>query len=112
MGDTMVVSDTTARGLLMLSLRPRPMLIPTSYTVVLDTPDTMDLDMLDTMDWDTMVVSDTMARGLLMLRPIPTLSTGTRIRTETPRIRRSSRIRIRIPRRILLRQVDYIKIFQ
>merc|ERR1712080_740658 len=33
--DTMVVSDTTARGLLMLSLRPRPMLIPTSYTVVL-----------------------------------------------------------------------------
>merc|ERR1712080_556125 len=88
MGDTMVVSDTTARGLLMLSLRPRPMLIPTSYTAVLDTPDTMALDTLDTMvldtldtldtvDSDTAVSVDTTARGLLMLRLRLILTTPT-----------------------------------
>merc|ERR1712050_382689 len=65
--DTMAMdSDTsTARGLLMLSLRLR--LILTTDMVLdtdtaLDTPDTL----------DTMADSDTTARGLLMLRPIPT----------------------------------------
>merc|ERR1712002_882185 len=53
-------SDTTARGLLMLSLRPR--LIPTTLV-------------------DTMVDmgSDTMARGLLMLRLIPTTMVDTMV---------------------------------
>merc|ERR1712080_555574 len=83
--DTMVVSDTTARGLLMLSLRPRPMLIPTSYTVVLDTPDTMVLDTLDTMDTvdsDTTVSVDTTAGGLLMLRLRLILTTPTDMDTD------------------------------
>merc|ERR1711890_94085 len=67
----------TARGLLMLSLRPRPRLILTTDTdTVLDTLDTI-LDTLDTIDSDTMVVSDTTARGLLMLRPIPMFTTDT-----------------------------------
>merc|ERR1712080_428706 len=99
-------------------------ILTTDTDTVLDTLDTI-LDTLDTIDSDTMVVSDTTARGLLMLRPIPSLlriRTGTpricwtpRIRTGTPpRLCWTSRIRIRtrIPRRILLRQVDYIKIFQ
>merc|ERR1719184_789874 len=68
-------SDTpfTARGLLMLRLRPRLILT----TMVLDT----DLDMLDTLDTpdtsDTMADSDTTARGLLMLslKPRPILTT-------------------------------------
>merc|ERR550519_175081 len=69
----MVIDSSTARGRLRPSLRPRPMLIPTSYTdmdMVLD----MDMDMvLDTVDTvDTMVMdSDTTARGLLMLMPMP-----------------------------------------
>merc|ERR1711955_105070 len=51
-------SDITARGLLMLRL------IPTFFTVVLVTLDTLDTDTLDTMAMD----SDTStARGLLML---------------------------------------------
>merc|ERR1712080_130551 len=82
MGDTMVVSDTTARGLLLLSLRPRPMLIPTSYTVVLDTPDTMVLDTLDTMVLDTPVSVDTTARGLPMLRLRLILTTPTDMDTD------------------------------
>merc|ERR1712080_696041 len=64
--DTMVVSDTTARGLLMLNLRPRPMLIPTSYTVDSDTP----------------VSVDTTARGLLMLRLRLILTTPTDMDTD------------------------------
>merc|ERR1719348_656341 len=53
-------SDTTARGLLMLSLRPR--LIPTT---LVDT--TVDMGL------------DTMARGLLMLRLIPTTMVDTMV---------------------------------
>merc|ERR1712000_390445 len=63
--DTMVDSDTTARGLLML----RP--IPTLFTEDLDTTD-MDWDTSDTtatMDSDM----PTMARGLLMLSLRPRL---------------------------------------
>merc|ERR1719414_2655222 len=48
--DTMVDSDTTARGLLMLSLRPR--LILTTLDTVLDTPDTLDTMAMDS-DTDT-----------------------------------------------------------
>merc|ERR1712228_512239 len=67
MGDTMVLDmDTTdipmltmARGLLMLMLSPRLMLIPTSCMV-----DTMDLDM-DITDIPML----TTERGLLMLNP-------------------------------------------
>merc|ERR1711890_129134 len=76
--DTMVVSDTTARGLLML--RPIPM-----FTTDTDW-DTS--DMLDTSDTvtDTDTAMDTCtARGLLMLslrlRPIPTFST---VDSDTP----------------------------
>merc|ERR1712080_708669 len=69
------------------------MLIPTSYTVVLDTPDTMVLDTLDTMvldtldtldtvDSDTTVSVDTTARGLLMLRPRLILTTPTDMDTD------------------------------
>merc|ERR1711874_446010 len=66
--DTMVMdSDTpsTARGLLMLMLRP----IPTFFMEDLDTTDmldsdTSDMDTLDMPDSDT----EAMARGLLMLR--------------------------------------------
>merc|ERR1719516_156226 len=46
----MVDSDTTARGLLMLSLRPR--LILTTLDTVLDTPDTLDTMAMDS-DTDT-----------------------------------------------------------
>merc|ERR1712228_982259 len=69
-------SDTTARGLLMPSLRPR--LIPTTLgdttvDMVLVMPTT---DMaLDTTDMG----SDTMARGLLMLRLIPTTMVDTMV---------------------------------
>merc|ERR1711970_1538940 len=73
-------SDTTARGLLRLS--PRPRLIPTTLVdtmvdMVLVMPTT---DMaLDTTDMD----SDTMARGLLMPslrpRPIPTTLVDTTV---------------------------------
>merc|ERR1712025_1247807 len=50
MADTMADSDTTARGLLMLSLRPR--LILTTLDTVLDTPDTLDTMAMDS-DTDT-----------------------------------------------------------
>merc|ERR1719334_3049636 len=69
-------SDTTARGLLRLS--PRPRLIPTTLVdtmvdMVLVMPTT---DMaLDTTDMG----SDTMARGLLMLRLIPTTMVDTMV---------------------------------
>merc|ERR1712055_522041 len=61
----MADSDTTARGLLMLMLRP----IPTFFMEDLDTTDmldsdTSDMDTLDMPDSDT----ESMARGLLMLR--------------------------------------------
>merc|ERR1719184_351764 len=110
----MVDSDTTARGLLML----RP--IPTLFTEDLDTTD-MDWDTSDTtatMDSDM----PTMARGLLMLSlrpsprprlslpPVRTWSWLRRIlRTWTRILWPWTRIRIR---QILLRQIDYIKIFQ
>merc|ERR1719370_599748 len=65
-------SDTpsTAKGLLMLMLRP----IPTFFMEDLDTTDMLDLDTTDMLDLDTSdtmaMDSDTesMARGLLMLR--------------------------------------------
>merc|ERR1719511_213045 len=65
----MADSDITARGLLMLRL------IPTFFSVVLVTLDTLDTDTLDTMAMD----SDTStARGLLRLRLIlTTLDTDT-----------------------------------
>merc|ERR1712112_756905 len=62
--DTMAMdSDTTARGLLMLSLKPR-LILTTS-----DTPDSDTRDTLDTMAMDL----DTTARGLLMLSLRPRL---------------------------------------
>merc|ERR1711872_1182767 len=69
-------SDTTARGLLMPSLRPRPIpttLVDTMVDMVLVMPTT---DMaLDTTDMG----SDTTARGLLMLRLIPTTMVDTMV---------------------------------
>merc|ERR1719411_877367 len=53
----MADSDTTARGLLMLSLRPR--LILTTLDTVLDTPDT-----LDTMAMDSDTADSTTANRL------------------------------------------------
>merc|ERR1719449_235190 len=50
----MADSDTTARGLLMLSLRPR--LILTTLDTVLDTPDTLDTMAMDS-DTDTLDTS-------------------------------------------------------
>merc|ERR1712080_63652 len=79
--DTMGVSDTTARGLLML--RPIPM-----FTTDTDWDTSDMLDTSDT-DTDTDTAMDTCtARGLLMLslrlRPIPTFSRWTRIRRIRP----------------------------
>merc|ERR1719153_655587 len=72
-------SDTpsTARGLLMLMLRP----IPTFFMEDLDTTDMLDLDTSDTMAMD----SDTefMARGLLMLRLSLILTTSPTV-MDTP----------------------------
>merc|ERR1712055_380434 len=69
-------SDTTARGLLMPSLRPRLIpttLVDTTVDMVLVMPTT---DMaLDTTDMG----SDTTARGLLMLRLIPTTMVDTMV---------------------------------
>merc|ERR1711955_8933 len=82
MGDSDTAMDSsTARGLLM----PRP--IPTTPTDS-DTPDTMvlvTLDTLDTMaDSDTMAMdSDTTARGLLSLRLRLILITDTVLDTDT-----------------------------
>merc|ERR1711915_643651 len=68
--------DTTARGLLMPSLRPRPIpttLVDTMVDMVLVMPTT---DMaLDTTDMGL----DTTARGLLMLRLIPTTMVDTMV---------------------------------
>merc|ERR550519_3110363 len=73
----MVIDSSTARGRLRPSLRPRPMLIPTSYTdmdMVLDMDMDMVLDTVDTDMVDTMVMdSDSTARGLLMLSLRPRL---------------------------------------
>merc|ERR1719260_696100 len=73
-------SDTpsTARGLLMLMLRP----IPTFFMEDLDTTDMLDLDTTDMLDLDT---SDTesMARGLLMLRLSLILTTSPTV-MDTP----------------------------
>merc|ERR1719167_1464552 len=63
MADTMADSDITARGLLMLRLRP---ILTTTDTDTLDTPDTS-----DTMAMDSDI--PTMARGLLMLSLRPRL---------------------------------------
>merc|ERR1712080_85115 len=76
--DTMVVSDTTARGPLML--RPIPMFTTDTGW---DTSDMLDTSDTDT-DTDTAMDTCT-ARGLLMLslrlRPIPTFST---VDSDTP----------------------------
>merc|ERR1712002_1079439 len=79
--DTMVAMDTTARGLLRPSPRPRLRLIPTTMVdTVWAMPDmAMDtvLDMVMAvdmaMDSDTMVAMDTTARGLLRPSPRPRL---------------------------------------
>merc|ERR1719495_2402092 len=70
-------SDTpsTARGLLMLMLRP----IPTFFMEDLDTTDMLDLDTSDTMAMDS--DTESMARGLLMLRLSLILTTSP---TDTP----------------------------
>merc|ERR1719391_575830 len=73
----MDIMVTMARGLLMLSPRPMPRLIPLFSTALLDMVDTpptlptvsVPMDTLPT-PMDIMV---TMARGLLMLRPMPRL---------------------------------------
>merc|ERR550519_1675166 len=81
----MVIDSSTARGRLRPSLRPRPMLIPTSYTdmdMVLDMDMDMVLDTVDTDMVDTMVMdSDTTARGLLMLSLRPRLILTTLVDT-------------------------------
>merc|ERR1719228_1258172 len=78
--DTMVATDTTARGLLRPSPRPRLRLIPTTMVdtvwampdMAMDTVlDTMAVDMA--MDSDTMEATDTTARGLLRPSPRPRL---------------------------------------
>merc|ERR1719474_2593905 len=100
-------SDTpsTARGLLMLMLRP----IPTFFMEDLDTTDMLDSDTSD-MDTLDMPDSDTATAG----RSLPSLWRTWTLRicwTRTPRIWTPWICRTRI-RRILPRQVDYIKIFQ
>merc|ERR1719348_2238298 len=54
MADTMADSDITARGLLMLRLRP---ILTTTDTDTLDTPDTSDMPESDTLDTDTLDTS-------------------------------------------------------
>merc|ERR1711874_681952 len=67
--------STMARGLLMPSLRPRLLLIPTMATTAMAT--VWDTDMVDTMA--VMDSMDTTARGQLMLSPrllrMPTMAT-------------------------------------
>merc|ERR1712029_703175 len=103
MEDTMADSDTTARGLLML----RP--IPTFFME--DTLDTPDLDTPDTSDTMAMDSDTSTARGLLMLRPIPTFFMEDTLDTPDTSDMPDSDTMDRI-RQILLRQIDYIKIFQ
>merc|ERR1712200_239409 len=80
------MDSSTARGRLRPSLRPRPLLIPTSYTdmdMVLDMDMDMVLDTVDTDMVDTMVMdSDTTARGLLMLSLRPRLILTTLVDTS------------------------------
>merc|ERR1719348_2774862 len=54
MADTMADSDITARGLLMLRLRP---ILTTTDWDTLDTPDTSDMPESDTLDTDTLDTS-------------------------------------------------------
>merc|ERR1712055_561941 len=84
--DTMEATDTTERGLLRPSPRPRLRLIPTTMVdtvwAMLDmamAADTMVMAADTAMDSDTMVAMDTMARGLLRLSPrlIPTTMVDT-----------------------------------
>merc|ERR1711874_400777 len=71
----MATVSTMARGLLMPSLRPRLLLIPTMATTAMAT--VWDTDMVDTMA--VMDSMDTTARGQLMLSPrllrMPTMAT-------------------------------------
>merc|ERR1711962_1129479 len=73
-------SDTpsTARGLLMLMLRP----IPTFFMEDLGTTDMGDLDTSDTMAMDS--DTESMARGLLMLRLSLILTTPDTMDLDTP----------------------------
>merc|ERR1712038_1681146 len=86
--DTMVATDTTARGLLRLSPRPRLRLIPTTMVdtvwAMLDmamAADTMVMAADTAMDSDTMVATDTTERGLLRLSPRPRLIPTTMVDT-------------------------------
>merc|ERR1712030_92220 len=87
MVDTMVMdSDTTARGLLMLSLRPRLILTTLVDTMVdtSDMPDISDMDMAMDSDTDTdLAIGLTTARGLLMLSLRPRLILTTMVDTDT-----------------------------
>merc|ERR1712168_928681 len=73
----MDIMVTMARGLLMLSPRPMPRLIPLFSTVPLDMVDTLPTLPTVSVPMDTlptpMDIMVTMARGLLMLRPMPRL---------------------------------------
>merc|ERR1712168_1109836 len=72
----MDIMVTMARGLLMLSPRPMPRLIPLFSTVPLDMVDTLPTLPTVSVPMDTlptpMDIMVTMARGLLMLSPRPT----------------------------------------
>merc|ERR1712226_1842993 len=70
------MADTMARGLLMLSLRPRLILTTLVDTMVdtSDMPDISDMDMAMDSDTDTdLAIGLTTARGLLMLSLRPRL---------------------------------------
>merc|ERR1719309_921460 len=67
----MVVLDTMARGLLMLSLRPR-LILSTDTDMVWDTDVDTTVAISDTPDLD-MAIDTCMARGLLMLNLRPRL---------------------------------------
>merc|ERR1712168_1585569 len=73
----MDIMVTMARGLLMLSQRRMPRLIPLFSTVPLDMVDTLPTLPTVSVPMDTlptpMDIMVTMARGLLMLRPMPRL---------------------------------------
>merc|ERR1719228_2234688 len=86
--DTMEATDTTARGLLRPSPRPRLRLIPTTMVdtvwAMLDmamAADTMVMAADTAMDSDTMVATDTTERGLLRLSPRPRLIPTTMVDT-------------------------------
>merc|ERR1719391_17139 len=73
----MDIMVTMARGLLMLSQRPTPRLIPLFSTALLDMVDILPTLPTVSVPMDTlptpMDIMVTMARGLLMLRPMPRL---------------------------------------